>query len=129
MRRWVIADKATLEIATDYLSDKKEQGTNKFGGPWDSPNSFLHLKVPKSLEQESLANLEAYEGDIQCECNEGNPQYNEVEVIDSHGNVVMIPAYNANDEPILDANGDQVLIIKKVKVPISEPGIGIRKKA
>lgn len=129
MRRWIIVDKKTNRIIGEYKSDKKEQGTNRFGGPWDNPALFMHLRVLRALDSEPISNLEVFQGEVIQDEADGTVCCREVAVTDAHGNPIMDLAFDSNDQPLKDANGVQIRIPRIRKTPVTVNGTGVRKKS
>jgi hypothetical protein len=120
MAKWAIVEKSTNKIKTTYLSDKKEQGTNRFGGPLDNAALFVHVKIPQALEARPLEELKAEDGLCQCEEEDGalkwRLQSQSVDVRDAEG------------ELLKHWDGSQVKALQTLRVPMTEPGKIIKLK-
>jgi hypothetical protein len=104
--KFAIVSKRDQSVATSYESSRPEQGTNRFGGPWDDSSQFEHVLIPANLASEPLSNLEPYDGEVQCGC----------EMVQSGTEL----AFDDDGEPILDEDGEQKVLPKFVEQPIIE---------
>ena len=84
------------QVVSSYISNKLEQQTGRFGGPWDDPSQFEHVKIPSSLESELLSNLEAHDGEEQ----------DGVQLVQTGTEL----SFDSQRRPIIGPNGEQISV-------------------
>lgn len=129
MPRWVIINLSDNSIASEYVSDRKELGTNRFGGAWDDPARSLHLQVPAELESAKLHELECtFEPNGQRVDDCGCLLWVQEPMLNVHGKQVTLKAYDGGGQPIWDAQGNQAELPAYSKLPVLGPVRKLRRK-
>lgn len=130
MPRWVIVDLSSNQLVSEYVSDKKEQGTDRFGGAWDDPSRSLHLQIPSELQSLKLSQIECvYEPNGQridaCGC----PMWAQEAIVNGLGAQVSVKAFDGSGAPIWKADGSQAELPAFAKVPVLGPVRKLRRKS
>jgi len=107
MKRWIIVDRETLAIVSEYRFASNSLGTGMFGGSWDDSAKVMHLMVPVALKDVSANELAVVFEDPgqqvdDCQC----PLFNIVPVSE------VLDAFDSNGLPIIGSDGKQVKLQK-----------------
>jgi hypothetical protein len=110
-----IVDTHSLIIVSTYESSSSLAGTSHFGGPWNNDPRFLHIEIPVNIVNSD--NLHVVEELITVGYN--------TSLVLQDGEPKMVQAYDADGEPLLDADGYAILVPKYIGTPRTEKRLKI----
>lgn len=114
MAKWCVCNITGSPKRVHLSYEAEENQQSKYGGPWGNSQQFQHIRVPEELEAENPQNLVPH----WCDLPAGTKKV-PVEKI----------AYDSEGDPVLDEDGDPIIVIDYEDQEVMAPGWTLKKKS